>query len=174
LGRRLFERHNRRVALTPAAKAYLAEIGPLFEQLSQATARYGVPGDGFARTLAVSAPATFTLRWLVPRLAKFRAERIPRWTSTVETSNEPVESLQAPYDVIIRGGPDTFYGYAMRPFLVRGTAAGLQSGAPAASAAADAGRLAAAYAAAHVESCRDCGRTGWRGRRCPRCGRLPP
>src|ERR1700749_1499008 len=43
LGASLFERHNRRVALTPAAKAYLAEIGPLFEQLSQATARYGFP-----------------------------------------------------------------------------------------------------------------------------------
>ena len=42
LGASLFERHNRRVTLTPAAKAYLEEIGPLFERLSQATARYGV------------------------------------------------------------------------------------------------------------------------------------
>jgi len=111
----LFERHNRRVVLTAAAKAYLEEIGPLFEQLSLATARYGLPGT-VSRTLSVNAPATFTLRWLVPRLAKFRIEHLDVDVK-VDTSNESVESLKETYDVIIRGGPDTFYGYSMRPFL---------------------------------------------------------
>ncbi|MGO4762499.1 transcriptional regulator GcvA [Cupriavidus sp. 2KB_3] len=115
LGAALFERHNRRVTLTPAAQAYLAGIGPLFEQLAQATARYGVPGP-VSRTLSVNAPATFTLRWLVPRLAKFRAGH-PDVEIKVETSNGPLESLKDDHDLIIRGGPDTFYGYAMRPFL---------------------------------------------------------
>jgi LysR family glycine cleavage system transcriptional activator len=115
LGASLFERHNRRVALTPAAKAYLAEIGPLFEQLSQATARYGFP-ETVSRTLSVNAPATFTLRWLVPRLAAFRAAH-PDVDVKVETSNESLESLREIYDVVVRGGPDTFYGYSMRPFL---------------------------------------------------------
>jgi LysR family glycine cleavage system transcriptional activator len=115
LGAPLFERHNRRVALTAAAKAYLTEIGPVFDQLAQATARYGVPA-AVARTLSVNASATFTLRWLVPRLAKFRAEHADVDVRVV-TSNEPVESLKDIYDVIIRGGPDTFYGYSMRPFL---------------------------------------------------------
>jgi LysR family glycine cleavage system transcriptional activator len=115
LGASLFERHNRRVALTPAAKAYVEEIGPLFEQLSQATARYGA-AETVAQTLSVNAPATFTLRWLVPRLAQFRAGH-PEVDVKVETSNEPVESLKERYDIIIRGGPDTFYGYTMRPFL---------------------------------------------------------
>jgi LysR family glycine cleavage system transcriptional activator len=111
----LFERHNRRVVLTAAAKAYLEAVGPLFEQLSQATARYGFPAT-VSRTLSVNAPATFTLRWLVPRLAKFRVEHLDL-DVRVETSNESVESLTDIHDVIIRGGPDTFYGYAMRPFL---------------------------------------------------------
>ncbi|MEX3925662.1 transcriptional regulator GcvA [Paraburkholderia sp. BR10936] len=115
LGASLFERHNRRVALTPAAKHYLAEIGPLFEQLSAATARYGTP-QTVSRTLSVNAPATFTLRWLVPRLAKFRAGH-PDIDVKVETSNEPLESLKDDYDLVIRGGPDTFYGYSMQPFL---------------------------------------------------------
>ena len=115
LGASLFERHNRRVVLTPAALVYLAEIGPLFEQLSQATARYGFP-ETVSRTLSVNAPATFTLRWLVPRLAQFRAEH-PDVDVKVETSNESVESLQETYDIVIRGGPDTFYGYSMRLFL---------------------------------------------------------
>lgn len=115
LGAPLFERHNRRVVLTPAAKTYLAEISPLFDQLSQATARYGFP-DATSRTLSVNASSTFTLRWLVPRLAKFRAAH-PDVNVNVDTSTESVESLQDSYDVVIRGGPDTFYGYSMQPFL---------------------------------------------------------
>ena len=115
LGAPLFERHNRRVELTPAAKAYLDEIGPMFEQLAQATARYGVAGR-VPRTLTVNGVASFTLRWLVPRLARFR-DAHPEIDVTLETSNEPLENLKETYDVIIRGGPDTFYGYTMRPFL---------------------------------------------------------
>jgi LysR family transcriptional regulator, glycine cleavage system transcriptional activator len=115
LGAALFERHNRRVALTPAAKAYLADIGPLFERLSQATARYGSP-DAVPRTLSVNAPASFTLRWLIPRLENFRAAHADVDVH-VQTSNRPLESLKESYDLIIRGGPDTFYGYSMRPFL---------------------------------------------------------
>jgi DNA-binding transcriptional LysR family regulator len=92
LGASLFERHNRRVKLTPAAQAYLKEIGPLFEQLSRATARYGVP-ETVSRTLSVNAPATFTLRWLVPRLARFRAEH-PDVDVNMATSNRPLESLK--------------------------------------------------------------------------------
>jgi len=115
LGAPLFERHNRRVTLTAAATAYLAQIGPLFEQLSLATANFGAP-TAVSRTLSVNASATFTLRWLVPRLDKFRSEH-PAIDVRIETSNEPVESLKDAYDVIIRGGPDSFYGYSMKPFL---------------------------------------------------------
>ncbi|BCF93075.1 transcriptional regulator (plasmid) [Paraburkholderia largidicola] len=115
LGAPLFERHNRRVELTPAAKAYLDEVGPVFEQLAQATARYGVTGR-VPRTLTVNAVATFTLRWLVPRLARFH-DAHPGIDVSVETSNEPLESLKETYDVVIRGGPDAFYGFTMRPFL---------------------------------------------------------
>jgi len=115
LGAALFERRHRRVVLTPAARAYLEEIGPLFDQISRATAKYGLASP-VARTLRVNAVATFTLRWLVPRLAMFR-DANPGIDVKVETSNEPLESLEENWDVIIRGGPDTFYGYLMRPFL---------------------------------------------------------
>ena len=115
LGASLFERHNRSVKLTPAAKVYLEKIGPLFEQLAEATATFGV-SETVSRTLCVNSPATFTLRWLVPRLAKFRAEH-PDVEVRVETSNGPLESLSDSHDIVIRGGPDTFYGYSMQPFL---------------------------------------------------------
>ncbi|TGD99382.1 transcriptional regulator GcvA [Methylobacterium nonmethylotrophicum] len=110
---RLFERHNRRVVLTPAACTYLAEVGPALDRIAAATAQYGHEAQGVLR---VNAPATFALRWLVPRLARFRAQH-PAIQVRLETANQPLEALPAPYDVVIRGGPDTFYGFTARPFL---------------------------------------------------------
>jgi LysR family glycine cleavage system transcriptional activator len=109
----LFERHNRRVVLTSAARAYLSAIGPALDQVAAATASYGSSDNA---ALRVNAPATFALRWLVPRLARF-GEQHPDIKVKLATSNEPLEGLQDPHDVIIRGGPDSFYGYAVRPFL---------------------------------------------------------
>ena len=114
IGAPLFERRNRRVVLTSAARAYLHEVEPLFGALAQATARCA--GGAAPRTLAVNAPATFALRWLVPRLAQFRAAN-PNVDIVVETSNDSLDSLASAHDIVIRGGPDTFYGYEMRPFL---------------------------------------------------------
>ncbi|MBL6458425.1 LysR family transcriptional regulator [Belnapia sp. T6] len=109
----LFERHNRLVVLTPAARAYVAEIGPALDRVAAATERFGAAADVVLR---VNAPASFALRWLVPRLARFQAAH-PGARVRLETSNEALEALQAPYDVIIRGGPDAFYGYSACPFL---------------------------------------------------------
>lgn len=109
----LFERHNRRIVLTPAARAYLSEIGPAFDRVAAATAQYG-RNDG--AVLRVNAPATFALRWLVPRLASFQ-EQHPDIRVSLETSNQALEALPDAYDVVIRGGPDSFYGYSTRPFL---------------------------------------------------------
>ena len=109
----LFERHNRRIVLTPAARAYLTEVGPAFDRVAAATARYG-HDDG--AVLRVNAPATFALRWLVPRLARFR-EQHPGIKVRLETSNQALEALPDAYDLVIRGGPDSFYGYSARPFL---------------------------------------------------------
>ncbi|KMO14287.1 transcriptional regulator GcvA [Methylobacterium platani] len=108
-----FERHNRRVVLTPAARAYLAEIGPALDRIAAATAQYGHDAGSVLR---VNAPATFALRWLVPRLARFHAAH-PALRVRLETSNQPLEALASPGDVVIRGGPDSFYGTTVRPFL---------------------------------------------------------
>ena len=109
----LFERHNRRVVLTPAASAYLSEIGPALDQVAEATASFGSKDSAVLR---VNAPATFALRWLVPRLSKF-GKQPPGIKVRLETSNEALETLQNPYDVVIRGGPDFFDGHEVYPFL---------------------------------------------------------
>jgi LysR family transcriptional regulator, glycine cleavage system transcriptional activator len=77
----------------------------------------------------------------VQRLAKF-GERHPVIKVRLVTSNEPLEALQDPYEVIIRGGPDSFYGYEVCPFLSE-AAARLQSGSARPVAAAIAQRFTA-------------------------------
>ncbi|WP_145145292.1 transcriptional regulator GcvA [Roseomonas gilardii] len=109
----VFERHNRRVVLTAAARTYLSDISPAFDQIATATTRFG-QADG--TTLRVNAPATFTLRWLLPRLGSFR-EQHTDIKVRLETSNLPLEALPDAFDIVIRGGPDSFQDYSVRSFL---------------------------------------------------------
>ena len=114
---KLFERLNRRVVLTPTGAALLAETAPALDRLAIAAERHQAQGGKPAPAiLRVNALATFSLRWLLPRLAQFR-DRHPEIEVRLSTSNEPVDALSEPYDVIIRGGPDTFYGFTRYPFL---------------------------------------------------------
>lgn len=113
----LFRRLNRRVVLTPTGVALRDEAGPALDRLSAAAERHRARGGKPPpAVLRVNALATFTLRWLLPRLAQFR-ELHPEIEVRLSTSNEPLEALSEPYDVIIRGGPDTFYGFTGHAFL---------------------------------------------------------
>jgi LysR family glycine cleavage system transcriptional activator len=105
------------VVLTPAGAALLAEFGPALDRISAAVERHRERrGDPPAVVLRVNALATFSLRWLLPRMSRFRAEH-----SDIEvrltTSNNTVDALPEPFDVVIRGGPDTFHGFASRFLL---------------------------------------------------------
>jgi LysR family glycine cleavage system transcriptional activator len=113
----LFQRLNRRVELTRAGAALLAEAGEALDRLSNAAAHHQArKGTAPPAIVHVNALATFSLRWLLPRLAQFRDQH-PDIEVRLSTSNEPVDALREPYDLIIRGGPDTFYGFGCRLFL---------------------------------------------------------
>ncbi|GLK67840.1 transcriptional regulator GcvA [Hansschlegelia plantiphila] len=113
-GRALFIRTNRRVTLTESGAAYLAEIGAAFDRISAATARHLEQGPG--RLLRVNALATFTLRWLIPRLSAFQLAH-PNVEVRLTTSNAPLHDLHDPYDVAIRGGPEQIHGHVAQLFL---------------------------------------------------------
>ncbi|RJF76601.1 LysR substrate-binding domain-containing protein [Rhodopseudomonas palustris] len=113
----LFRRSTRRVTLTSAGKALLDEFGPALDRIAEAVQRHhATQGDGPAAVLRVNALATFSMRWLLPRLKRFRAER-PDIEVRLTTSNEPIDALPETFDVVIRGGPDAFHGMASRLFL---------------------------------------------------------
>jgi LysR family glycine cleavage system transcriptional activator len=113
----LFRRLNRGVTLTPDGDALLAEFGPALDRISAAARHHRQRrGVQVSTVLRVNALATFGLRWLLPRLALFRDEH-PGIEVRLTTSNLPVDALSEVYDVVIRGGPDTFHGFASRPIL---------------------------------------------------------
>ncbi|WP_336490275.1 transcriptional regulator GcvA [Methylobacterium nigriterrae] len=114
LGVQLFERHNRRVVLTEAGSSYLSEIGAALDRIALATMRQVERGR--PRLLRVNALATFTLRWLIPRLSGFQVAN-PTIEVRLTTSNVPLSSLVEPFDVAIRGGPDVRPGHIGQPFL---------------------------------------------------------
>lgn len=112
----LFRRLSHGVALTLEGAALLAEVGPALDRIAEAAARHGRPAERTAATLRVNALATFSLRWLVPRLGLLRADH-PELELRLTTGNEPVDAVAGDYDLIIRGGPDAFDGFESRRLL---------------------------------------------------------
>jgi LysR family glycine cleavage system transcriptional activator len=95
----------------------LAEFGPALDRISAAVQQHRERrSDAPVAVLRVNALATFGLRWLLPRMSRFRVEH-PDIEVRLSTSNDPVDALPDPFDVVIRGGPDTFHGFSSR-FLV--------------------------------------------------------
>ena len=104
----LFRRSTRRITLTPAGTALFEEIGPALDRISFAVQRHrATRGAVPAAVLRVNALATFSMRWLLPRLSRFRDER-PDIEVRLTTSNDPIDALADTFDVVIRGGPDSF------------------------------------------------------------------
>src|SRR5215472_12675475 len=68
----LFRRSVRRVVLTPAGAALLAEFAPALDRISAAVQQHRKRRDEPpVAVLSVNALATFSLRWLLPRMNRF-------------------------------------------------------------------------------------------------------
>ncbi|SMH62647.1 transcriptional regulator GcvA [Azospirillum agricola] len=104
IGNPLFARGNRTIVLTDVGTAYAAQVRAALDLLAQATR--ALPGRGARGTLSISAAPTFGLRWLMPRLGRFKA-RHPDIALTLDTTHRPVEFPRDGIDLAIRmgGGP---------------------------------------------------------------------
>jgi LysR family transcriptional regulator, glycine cleavage system transcriptional activator len=101
MGRRLFVRSGRRMIATPVGRAFAAEVSLSFDRVTAAAEACGRPGA--RRLLRVSAPTSFAMRWLIPRLVTFHADHpdIEVAVTTVSTVNE---ELRGGFEVAIRRG----------------------------------------------------------------------
>jgi DNA-binding transcriptional LysR family regulator len=114
LGQRLFVRVGRRMAATPAARAFAAEISLTFDRLTSAAEACG--RTEAARVIRVNAPTTFAMRWLIPRLDRFRAAR-PGTEITVATTTTLNDELRGGFDIAIRRGPEPWPQHRAVAFL---------------------------------------------------------
>ncbi|NYZ15481.1 LysR family transcriptional regulator [Azospirillum sp. RWY-5-1] len=101
LGQRLFTRDGRRMVATPMARIFAAEVGLSFDRLAVAAEACGRPGA--RRILRVSAPTSFAMRWLIPRLGRYHAVH-PHVEVAVTTVSTVQEDLRGGVDVAIRRG----------------------------------------------------------------------
>ena len=101
LGQRLFAKEGRRMVATPMAKILAAEVGLSFDRLAVAADACGRPGA--RRILRVSAPTSFAMRWLIPRLDRYHAGH-PHVEVAVTTVSTVLEDLRGGVDVSIRRG----------------------------------------------------------------------
>lgn len=104
LGQELFVRRGRRMTPTPHGVAFAKELGIGFGQISAACESYGRLRA--RQTLHVRAPATFAMRWLIPRLPQFY-ELAPSAEVHVTTTMSVWSSERSVCDVVIQRGEVT-------------------------------------------------------------------
>jgi LysR family glycine cleavage system transcriptional activator len=102
LGVQLFQRLNRALKLTDAARSYLPVLSQAFDEIDRATERLR-PGKGEKGWLNVSVSPTFLSRWLIPRLVRWQ-ERHPGIELRVSSSARLVDFTREDVDVGVRHG----------------------------------------------------------------------
>ena len=114
LGQKLFEKAGQRMVPTPHAQAFAREMGEALERIDDAARRYG---KGIAtEQMRVSTPATFAMRWLIPRLPAFHA-RYPGSLIQVITATTQQMSLAGSFDLAIRRAPPPAAHFSAQPFF---------------------------------------------------------
>jgi DNA-binding transcriptional LysR family regulator len=99
LGVELFVREPRGISLTAAGADYLSYVSEAFSLIAIGTQR--LPNHRADRPIALSCAPTFASRWLLPRLAGFRA-RWPKLNVSVDTSHRQVGFPVDGFDFAIR------------------------------------------------------------------------
>lgn len=119
LGIQLFIRSGREVSLTKSGSVYLDDMTEAFARIRNATSLLiGVPDDA---PLRVSTSATFTMRWLMPRLMSFHSKHADS-TLQLTMSLAPVDFQRDDLDATLKLGyedtPHAVVRTLFRPDLV--------------------------------------------------------
>ncbi|MDB5536057.1 MAG: hypothetical protein JWQ65_932 [Devosia sp.] len=125
----LFERGNRSMKLTPAAATFAATVTEAFASITRGTEHLHATHS--QATIMLTAPDTFLLRWLVPRLQSLEAAlggmsvRLTTWTREINPADRSIDVyvgvgplLNIPGMTVTAVAPETF-GPVVSPMLVR-------------------------------------------------------
>jgi LysR family glycine cleavage system transcriptional activator len=114
LGSALFRRSASQLALTDAGRRYAAELTSMLDRLAVASMQFSQ--QDAPTSLSVSAPPTFTMRWLIARISSFQRLR-PDVEVRLTTSLAPVNFQENGYDIAIRGAHAPLQGCRSQPFM---------------------------------------------------------
>jgi LysR family glycine cleavage system transcriptional activator len=107
LGQRLFLRQNNSLSITFAGKALLPQVREAFNSLIEATDL--VRSKNFENILKISAPPTFSIKWLRPRLTHFQNLH-PDLEIRLTASKQLADFNKEDLDVAIRYGQGSYEG----------------------------------------------------------------
>ena len=99
VGVALFERKHKALALTEAGRSYYRTVGPVLEQLREATRR--LRETRTANVLTVTTTVSFASMWLVPRLGRFRKQQ-PELDVRITATHEVADLEREGIDLAIR------------------------------------------------------------------------
>lgn len=130
LGVPLFERGNRSLRLTAAAATFAATLTEALASINRGTEHLRAQHD--QSTIMLTAPDTFLLRWLVPRLQSLEkalggvSVRITTWTREINPADRSIDVyvgvgklLEIPGMVVTPVAPETF-GPVISPMIAPG------------------------------------------------------
>lgn len=114
LGVPLFRRLNRALRLTDEGQAYAGTVRELLDALAEATDR--LRDRKKASRLTVSTTYSFTIGWLVPRLARFRALH-PEVDVRLQANDQMIDFVRDNVDLAIRYGRGQYPGLAVERLM---------------------------------------------------------
>lgn len=98
---------SRGVALTPAGRRYTDALGPLLDNLAEATTRLQRPDN--LNMVTVSTLGSLAANWLIPRLGSLRRQQ-PTLDVRVQIAEHRTDFLREDVDVAIRFGQGRYPG----------------------------------------------------------------
>ena len=114
LGHRLFLRQNNSLSITYAGKALLPQVREAFNSLIEATDL--VRTKNFENILKISAPPTFSIKWLRPRLTHFQNLH-PDLEIRLTASKQLADFNKEDLDVAIRYGRGSYAGLSSEKIM---------------------------------------------------------
>lgn len=115
LGVPLFSRIKKRISLTEAGAAYARQISEDLDRLERATVSL-MSHRGRRNVLEIAVAPTFATRWLIPRLAAFRALH-PEITLNLTTRSQPFIFTGTGFDAAIHFGSGQWPGATTLPLF---------------------------------------------------------
>lgn len=109
LGFALFDRRGRRIVLNPAGAVLQAAADQALNRLSEAVRSAGAASRGESQRIRLSLLPSFTQRWLLPRMPKWRA-RHPEINLELHTSLRMVDLASEGFHAALRSGGGTWPG----------------------------------------------------------------